>query len=91
MNIRHALFALAFGLASAAAFAQDTSSTPATDSSTPAADTTAAATPAPAPAAAPAKAKAKAKSTKVASVKHKQQCKKGDTLVKGKCEPKKVS
>jgi hypothetical protein len=89
MNIRHALLALAFCVASGAAFAQDASSTPTTDSNTPAAASTAApadasATPAAADTPAPATAKAKSKT------KHARHCKKGDVKVKGKCQPKKA-
>ncbi len=75
MNIRTPLAALAFCLASTVAFAAPQAST--------APDATKPATTATAPA---------ANAAKTAAVKHnkKLECKKDETLVKGKCEPKKV-
>lgn len=86
MNIRHALLALAFCLASGAAFAQDASNPPASDSSA----TPAAASATPAASDTSAAAPAKATPTKHKH-KHKRQCKKGDVRVNGKCQPKKAS
>lgn len=73
MNIRTPLAALAFCLASTAAFAAPQAST-APDAAKPAATATATTPEA------------------TAAVKHhkKLECKKDETLVKGKCEPKKV-
>lgn len=80
MNIRTPLAALAFCLASTVAFAAPQAST-APDATKPATTATA-----------PAANAAKPEAAKTAAVKHnkKLECKKDETLVKGKCEPKKV-
>ena len=79
MNIRTPLVALAFCLASTVAFAAPQAS------SAPAATK-------PATTAMPEASTATTEAAKTAAVKHhkKLECKKDETLVKGKCEPKKV-